>query len=99
MFSISLFGTFVTSYSKVVLYNTGIIALFIGGSDLKEGQWIWNEDFTPMTYTNWNKGEPRGGTRENCVALFGQNKYNGKWLDISCVASLQYLCKKNMVSF
>ena len=73
--------------------------MLIGGGDLKEGQWIWNEDFTPMTYTNWNKGEPRGGTRENCVALFGQKKYDGKWLDRSCAASLQFLCKKNMVSF
>ena len=73
--------------------------MFIGGSDLKEGQWIWNEDFTRMTYTNWSRAEPGGGTGENCVALIGQKKYNGKWVDISCVRSLQFLCKKNMVSF
>ena len=73
--------------------------MWIGGSDLKEGQWIWNEDFTPMKYTNWNTAEPRGGTSENCVALISLKKYDGKWLDITCAASLQFLCRKNMVSF
>ena len=52
-----------------------------------------------MKYTNWNTAEPRGGTSENCVALISLKKYDGKWLDITCAASLQFLCRKNMVSF
>jgi hypothetical protein len=49
--------------------------LWIGGSDLKEGQWLWNEDFSPMKYTNWNKGEPNGGSSESCVNYMDQPEY------------------------
>ena len=83
---------------KVALYNIAWYYMYIGGSDLKEGQWLWNEDFTPMKYTNWNKAEPGGGTRENCVAFLGQSKH-GTWIDIGCARRHEFLCKKNMVSF
>ena len=52
-----------------------------------------------MTYTNWNNGEPKGGTRENCVGLYGLKNNDGKWFDLSCAVGLQFICKKNMVSF
>ena len=72
--------------------------MWIGGSDLKEGQWLWNEDFSPMKYTNWNKGEPNGGSSESCVNYMDQ-QYNGKWNDASCDDSMLFLCKKKMVRF
>ena len=72
--------------------------MWIGASDLKVNQWLWNEDFSPMKYTNWNKGQPDGGTGENCVNFMGE-KYNGRWNDLTCDYSLQFLCKKKMVRF
>jgi hypothetical protein len=72
--------------------------LWIGGSDLKDGQWLWNEDFSPMKYTNWYKGEPNGGSSQSCVNYMDQ-QYNGKWNDHTCDTSLLFLCKKKMVRF
>jgi len=72
--------------------------LWIGASDLKVGKFLWNEDFSPMKYTNWDKGEPNGGNRENCINYMDQ-KYNGKWNDASCDISMLFLCKKKMVRF
>ena len=72
--------------------------MWLGASDLKVNQWLWNEDFSPMKYTHWYIGEPNGGTRENCLNLMGE-KYNGRWNDHKCHTSLQFLCKKKMVRF
>jgi hypothetical protein len=72
--------------------------LWIGGSDLKEGQWLWNEDFSPMKYTNWNYGEPNGGRSENCVNYMNQ-QYNGEWNDNPCGSSMLFLCKKKKGTF
>lgn len=72
--------------------------MWIGASDLKDGQFLWNEDFSTMKYANWKKGEPNGGSNENCVILLG-NAYYGRWNDMSCDYSVQFLCKKKMVRF
>ena len=69
--------------------------MWLGASDLKVNQWLWNEDFSPMKYTHWYKGEPNGGTIANCLNLMGE-KYNGRWNDHICDTSLQFLCKKKM---
>jgi hypothetical protein len=72
--------------------------MWIGASDLKVNQWLWNEDFSPMNYTNWNKGQPDGGSRENCVNFYGEI-HNGRWNDFTCDSSLQFICKMKMVRF
>ena len=72
--------------------------MWIGASDLKVNQWLWNEDFSPMNYTNWNKGQPDGGSRENCVNFYGEI-HNGRWNDLTCDSSLQFICKMKMVRF
>ena len=43
-----------------------------------------------MKYANWKKGEPNGGSNENCVILLG-NAYYGRWNDMSCDYSVQFL--------
>jgi hypothetical protein len=55
--------------------------MWIGMSDLKkEGAWIWNSN-NPVTYTNWNAGEPNGGTNENCGHYINNL---ATWNDIFC---------------
>jgi hypothetical protein len=59
--------------------------VWLGATDAeKEGQWVWI-DGTPMTYSNWDYGEPnnardpRTGKRENYLMI---SKY-GRWNDLT----------------
>ena len=62
-------------------------------SDLKkEGSWIWNSNNNPVNYTNWNGGEPNGGTNENCGNYFANLP---TWNDEKCDTRVpvQQLCE------
>jgi len=58
---------------------------FIGGTmgtgwigihdNTHEGKWVWTSGQTPA-FTNWNTGEPNGGTSENCGAVYASGKWN-----------------------
>ena len=69
---------------------------WIGFNDIAiEGTWVWS-DGSPVTYTNWNTGEPNNsGGNEDC----GQILYSptGKWNDSSCSSSNPYICKRVFV--
>jgi len=57
-------------------------ACWIGGSDQAlEGTWTWVTG-EPFSYTNWNPGEPSGGS-ENCTAMWGPGGLFGTWNDAS----------------
>ncbi|XP_071488096.1 C-type mannose receptor 2-like, partial [Diadema antillarum] len=65
-------------------------AYWIGFNDLtEEGTWEWT-DGTPEAYTNWNSGEPSGGT-EHCGVLRWSE--DGSWNDASCTSTYGYICK------
>ncbi len=51
--------------------------------DGQEGQWQWMSG-EPITFTNWNWGEPNGGTGENYAAMDISNNYGhfGGWNDL-----------------
>ncbi|XP_071155560.1 perlucin-like protein [Mytilus edulis] len=74
--------------------------LWLGGSDLKDGHWLWMADYSPFSYVNWRKGngerEPNGGTRENCLNMLSYQTYRGTWNDYPCDYKMRYLCKKNL---
>ncbi len=43
------------------------VQLWLGATDEKsEGAWKWENGF-PMQFSAWIKGEPSGGTQENCI--------------------------------
>ncbi|KAM7406935.1 hypothetical protein PAMA_002912 [Pampus argenteus] len=74
---------------------------WIGLSDReKEGTWKWT-DGTPLTLTYWHTGEPNNGGgdprvgEEDCVHMRPTNEWN----DLSCDASLQWICEKSWLSF
>ncbi|XP_063963415.1 uncharacterized protein LOC129273234 [Lytechinus pictus] len=63
---------------------------WIGYNDLdEEGTWVWT-DGTVTSYTNWNSGEPSGGS-EHCGALRWSS--DGTWNDAHCSSSYGYVCK------
>jgi hypothetical protein len=56
-----------------------------------EGTWVWaNGD--SVSYTNWQAGEPNGGTTESCAQL---NRYHPaqSWNDEPCDQSLRFVCE------
>ena len=65
---------------------------FFGMSDEEtEGSWLWDTDFSPVTWFEWGRGpspetwsEPNGGRRENCAALKSTGFRKPAWSDVPC---------------
>ncbi|CAH1775812.1 unnamed protein product [Owenia fusiformis] len=71
-------------------------ALWIGLKQLRgEFTWIDNHD---VTYTNWNVGEPNGGSMEGCTEVLSENFNAGQWNDITCNHILGYICQSYKVA-
>ncbi|VDI46450.1 C-type lectin domain family 10 member A [Mytilus galloprovincialis] len=68
----------------------------IGATDSETGIWIWSYDYVPLTYSNWNTGEPNNHRNqgENCCHMYD----NGKWNDIMCSRKARFVCKRPMNS-
>ena len=65
--------------------------LHIGATDLdSEGTFRWASDNSPLLHTNFNAGEPYGGTNENCALL---GSFDLGWLDSICSISRKYMCE------
>ncbi len=77
--------------SKLPILAAGIQNTWIGANDLTtEGVFVWS-DTTPLTYTNWNAGEPNdGGGGEDCAITAGDRNY--EWDDRPCTNNYQYIC-------
>ncbi|CAL1543038.1 unnamed protein product [Lymnaea stagnalis] len=75
--------------------NYPFTALWIGLDDvLMENSFMWS-DRSPVTYTNWNPGEPNNSNNEDCVEMLSYA--NGKWNDVPCGLKLNMtLCKMSM---
>ncbi len=60
--------------------------VYIGLNDFAvEGQWLWDEDGSPATWTNWGPLEPNNGNdgaSEQCAFMF--TRHGGKWNDQPC---------------
>ncbi|XP_062591071.1 hepatic lectin-like [Saccostrea cucullata] len=64
---------------------------WMGGTDEEsEGTFHWKYSKTTLNYTNWLKGEPNGGTAENCLEM----RPEGLWNDKPCYYSIYYICEK-----
>ncbi len=63
---------------------------WIGYSDtVTEGVFEWVSG-AGGAYTNWNVGEPNGGTNEDCVHVYA----SGTWNDYGCTNALTFVCEQ-----
>ena len=64
-----------------------------------EGEWLWT-DYSPLSYTNWNPGEPNNyGGDEACVAISyyvsdTDGSERATWNDAHCSGEMNYICQK-----
>ncbi|XP_067460383.1 CD209 antigen-like protein C isoform X2 [Thunnus thynnus] len=82
--------TFLSTFTEVETWS------WIGLTDKdKEGTWKWI-DGTPLTLSYWERNQPDNGNgdpqwgEEDCVHI-----RSGNWNDLSCDASLPWICEKN----
>lgn len=73
-------------------------AIWIGVSRSKGDRNNWESNSIPLTYTNWDDGEPddRFGINEDCGMMITDS---GKWHDFDCSKSLfstKTLCEKTI---
>ncbi len=68
-------------------------AAYIGLSDRdSEGNFTWLNG-EPLTYQNWEPGQPDGGADQHYVAMHGWN--NGRWADYHFWTAKKYLLEKS----
>ncbi|VDI47393.1 Hypothetical predicted protein [Mytilus galloprovincialis] len=65
---------------------------WIGATNCDTGIWIWSYDYAPLTYSNWNTGEPNNhrAQGEHCCHMY----VNGKWNDTMCSRKAHFVCKR-----
>ena len=49
----------------------------------------------PLAYTNWNTGEPNGGTGENCAAIMNTDPF--EWKDFDCDGYKFVVCQSQKI--
>lgn len=69
------------------------------GTDLAdEGNFFWMSTGRPITFTNWNAGEPNNfryenGEEENCLELWNRDGKGLKWNDSPCSFETYFVCE------
>lgn len=72
---------------------------WVSGTDLaEEGQFFWMSTGRPITFTNWNAGEPNNfryenGEEENCLELWDRDGKGLKWNDSACSFETYFVCE------
>ncbi|KAL4230747.1 hypothetical protein ACF0H5_011122 [Mactra antiquata] len=72
---------------------------WIGGTDaVSEGEWIWSTVYRPITYTNWNPGEPNdndshSSKHQDCMGMYAAT---GKWDDGWCETLHNFICEMEL---
>ncbi|KAF6203296.1 hypothetical protein GE061_003714 [Apolygus lucorum] len=72
---------------------------WVSGTDLaEEGQYFWMSTGRPITFTNFNAGEPNNfryenGEEENCLELWDRDGKGLKWNDSACSFETYFVCE------
>jgi len=64
----------------------------------EEGKFVWMSTGRPLTYENWNAGEPNNfqyenGETENCLELWNRDGKGLRWNDTPCSFESYFLCE------
>ena len=63
---------------------------WIGASDiLVEGNWTWESNGQPLTYTNWGPGQPNNYGSQDCAMIDAQLT----WQDVECGGRAPFVCQ------
>ena len=76
--------------------NVGINGghLWIGLSDLDEGQFRWSADQQKAEYAVWVSWHKTNDPGKNCVSMYYLGGANGAvWLDWRCSVAFRYICE------
>ena len=99
------FGLFCNflDYSKILksflILGLGNEHFWTSGTDLaEEGNFFWMANGRPITFTNWNAGEPNNfryenGEEENCLELWNRDGKGLKWNDTPCSFETFFVCE------
>ncbi|XP_058974934.1 uncharacterized protein DDB_G0290587 isoform X1 [Musca domestica] len=80
-------------------FGLGNEHFWISGTDLAdEGSFFWMATGRPITFTNWNAGEPNNfryenGEEENCMELWNRDGKGLKWNDSPCSFETYFVCE------
>ena len=76
------------------MFTGSVLKAWIGLSDpTRNNQWKWVSDNSSVTYTHWAPGEPNH-LIETCAEMYMASQ-NGKWNNIPCSHSRQFICEKS----
>jgi len=69
-----------------------------GTDQAQEGKFFWMSTGKPVTYENWNAGEPNnyqyeGGELEHCLELWNRDGKGLKWNDTPCSFQTFFICE------
>jgi len=69
-----------------------------GTDQAEEGKFFWMSTGKPVTYENWNAGEPNnyryeGGELEHCLELWNRDGKGLKWNDTPCSFETFFICE------
>nr|XP_036215023.1 bromodomain-containing protein DDB_G0280777 isoform X2 [Bactrocera oleae] len=80
-------------------FGLGHEHFWTSGTDLAdEGSYFWMANGRPITFTNWNAGEPNNfryenGEEENCMELWNRDGKGLKWNDSPCSFETYFVCE------
>ncbi|XP_071454358.1 C-type lectin 37Db isoform X1 [Hetaerina americana] len=80
-------------------YGLGLEHFWTSGTDQgEEGVFFWLSNGRPVTYTNWNAGEPNNfryenGEEEHCLELWNRDGKGLKWNDTPCSFETFFVCE------
>jgi len=80
-------------------YGMGNEHFWSSGTDQgEEGKFVWMSTGKPLTYENWNSGEPNNfqyenGETENCLELWNRDGKGLRWNDTPCSFESYFVCE------
>ena len=84
------------SLSETMLFLFTAIGFLItlGLNDRNEDQGYQWSDKSPVTYINWQHGQPNDAHQtQNCVVMYNRD---GKWSDYYCSFRHTFICKRSL---
>ena len=87
--------------TKKMFHSTGMghEHFWTSGTDQgEEGKFFWMSTGRPVTFENWNAGEPNNfvyedGEQEHCLEMWDRDGKGLKWNDTPCSFSTFFICE------